>query len=124
MDPAVKLGVGLVILRTGSREVVMSVQPQLSLISVSVEEPWMIHLTTRVLVARVVPQCGVELEGVSVRTANVYTENLSCFTEVAGDGHDLLCVDQIVNTEVSDGRARTISAGDQIPSPVIDKARV
>ena len=55
----------------------MSVQPHLSLITVSVEEPGMILITDRVLVARVVPQCGVELKGVSVRTADVYTENLN-----------------------------------------------
>ena len=57
----------------------MSVQPQLSLISVSVEEPGMILITDRVLVARVVLQCRVGLEGVPVRTADVYTENLNSY---------------------------------------------
>ena len=55
----------------------MSVQPQLSLIPVSVEEPGMIHATTRVFVTGVIAQCRVELEGEPVRTANVYTENLN-----------------------------------------------
>ena len=59
----------------------MSVQSQLSLITVSVEEPGMILITDRVLVARVVLQCRVGLEGVPVRTADVYTENLNSYTE-------------------------------------------
>ena len=57
----------------------MSVQPHLSLITVSVEEPGMILITDRVLVARVIPQCRVGLEGVPVRTAYVYTENLNTY---------------------------------------------
>ena len=99
----------------------MSVQPHLSLITVTVEEPGMILITDRVLVARVILQCRVGLEGVPVRTADVYTENLnsnrnnkyqrmsifsldlSRYTEIASDGDDFRCVDQIVNTEVSDG---------------------
>ena len=73
----VEPGVGLAVLRAGSCEVVVSVQPQLNLLLVSVVEHGMIHATARVLVARVVAECRVELEGEPVRTTNVYTENLN-----------------------------------------------
>ena len=66
----------LVILRAGSCEVVIRVELELNLLLVSVEEPWVIHVTTSVSVARVVAERRVELEGGPVRTANVYTENL------------------------------------------------
>ena len=69
-------GVGLAVLRTGGCEVVVSVQPVLNLLLLSVEEPRMINATAGVFVASVVPESRVELEGRPVRTANVYTENL------------------------------------------------
>ena len=47
----------------------------------TVVEPGMIHATARVLVAGVIAECRVFLEGGPVRTTNVYTENLNIVEE-------------------------------------------
>jgi len=114
----------LVILRAGSCEVVIRVELELNLLLVSVEEPWVIHVTTSVSVARVVAERRVELEGGPVRTANVYTENLFCFAKIADDGYQISGVDQIVNTEVFYWRPSAILACDQIPPAIIAEAGV